>query len=65
MATIEVLKIEKQDSGSDGDRGLRFYGGKRRPRSLVSTKGGFSALIRHGKTIIQIENDEFAVSRSE
>jgi hypothetical protein len=32
---------------------------------LVSTKGGFSALIRHGKTTIQIEGDDFAVSKSE
>jgi hypothetical protein len=27
----------------------------------VSSKDGFTALIRHGKTVIEISNDDFAV----
>jgi hypothetical protein len=40
---------------------------ERRERGLkaVSTKGGFSALITLGKTMIQIEGDDFAVSKAE
>ena len=39
----------------------------RRARSLqlVSSKGGFSALIKAGKTTIQIEGDDFAVTSSD
>jgi hypothetical protein len=32
---------------------------------LDSTKEGFSAVIKHGRTLIQIEGDDFAVSRAE
>jgi hypothetical protein len=38
---------------------------RERGLQLVSTKGEFSTLIRHGKTTIQIEGDDFAVTKSE
>jgi hypothetical protein len=31
----------------------------------VSSKDGFSALIRHGKTVIEISGDEFAVRQTD
>jgi hypothetical protein len=39
----------------------------RRDRSLqmVSTRDGFSAVIRHGKTMIEIAGDDLAVTRVE
>jgi hypothetical protein len=30
----------------------------------VSSKEGFSALIRHGKTVIEIEGDSFAIRQT-
>jgi hypothetical protein len=38
---------------------------RERGLKLVSTKDGLSALIRHGKVTIQIEGDDFAVTKSE
>jgi hypothetical protein len=38
---------------------------RERGLQLVSTKTGLSALIRHGKVTIQIEGDDFAVTKSE
>jgi hypothetical protein len=32
---------------------------------LVSTGQGFSALIKHRKTVIQIEGDDFAITNGE
>lgn len=32
---------------------------------LVSSKEGFSAIIKHGKTMIQIEGNSFAVTQSD
>ena len=32
-----------------------------RGMQAVSSKGGFSAVLRHGKTLIEIQDDSFAV----
>ena len=36
---------------------------EKRSFQAVSSKDGFSALIRHGKTVIEITGDDFAVDR--
>jgi hypothetical protein len=36
-----------------------------RERSLQMASYGFHAVIRHGKTMVEISGDDFAVSRSE
>jgi hypothetical protein len=38
---------------------------RERALQLVWTKDGFSAVIKHGRTLIQIEGDDFAVRRAE
>jgi hypothetical protein len=37
----------------------------RRGFQAVSSKDGFSALIRHGKTVIEIQGDDFAVRQTD
>jgi hypothetical protein len=37
----------------------------RRGFQAVSSKDGFSALIRHGKTLIEISGDDFAVRQTD
>ena len=37
---------------------------ERRGFQAVSSKDGFSALIRHGKTVIEISGDDFAVRQT-
>ena len=37
----------------------------RRGFQAVSSKDGFSALIRHGKTVIEISGDDFAVRQTD
>lgn len=48
-ATIHTSETERHE------RGLQ----------LVSSKDGFSALIKHGKTTIQIEGNSFAVTQAD
>ncbi len=38
---------------------------ERRGFQAVSSKDGFSALIRHGKTVIEISGDDFAVRQTD
>ena len=38
---------------------------EKRGFQAVSSKEGFSALIRHGKTIIEISGDDFAVRQTD
>ncbi len=36
-----------------------------RAMRLVSSREGFSAVIRHGKTLVEISGDDFAVTRTD
>jgi hypothetical protein len=38
---------------------------EKRGFQAVSSKEGFSALIRHGKTVIEISGDDFAVRQTD
>jgi hypothetical protein len=38
---------------------------EKRGFQAVSSKDGFSALIRHGKTVIEISGDDFAVRQTD
>ena len=38
---------------------------ERRGFQAVSSKDGFSALIQHGKTVIEISGDDFAVRQTD
>jgi hypothetical protein len=38
---------------------------ERRGFQAVSSRDGFSALIRHGKTLIEISGDDFAVRQTD
>jgi hypothetical protein len=61
LAARSIARLEKTAAAVHAAESER----RERALQLVSTKGGFSALIRHGKTTIQIEGDDFAVSKSE
>jgi hypothetical protein len=37
----------------------------RRGFQAVSSKDGFSAIVRHGKTVIEIQGDEFAIRQTD
>jgi hypothetical protein len=55
IARLEATAAEVHEAESTRrERGLK----------VVSTKGGFSALITHGQTTIQIEGDDFALSKA-
>jgi hypothetical protein len=51
IARLETEAARVHSEANGATRGLQ----------AVSSKGGFSAVIRHGKTIIEIAGDEFAV----
>lgn len=36
-----------------------------RAMQLISSREGFSAVIRHGKTLVEISGDDFAVTRTD
>lgn len=38
---------------------------RERSMQLVSSRDGFSAVIRHGKTLIEIAGEDFAVTRTD
>jgi len=50
IARLEAA-AEAVHANANGGRGLQ----------AVSSKDGFSAVIKHGKTMIEIQNDSFAV----
>lgn len=61
LAGRAMARLEKTASAihaSETDR-------RERGLQLVSTKTGLSALIKHGKVTIQIEGDDFAVTKGE
>jgi hypothetical protein len=49
----ESAKVHAEANGSD--RGFQ----------AISSKEGFSAIIRHGKTLIEISGDDFAVRQTD
>jgi hypothetical protein len=61
LAARSIARLEAEASSVHAAESEK----RERALQLVSTKSGFSALIRHGKTTIQIEGDDFAVSQSE
>jgi hypothetical protein len=46
----------------EGEKIANELNGQERRLQLVSTKGAFSALIKHGNTTLQFEGDSFAVT---
>ena len=56
LSRLETAAREVHESETaKRDRALR----------LVSTKDGFSAIIKHGRTMIEISNEDFAVTRTD
>jgi len=54
IARLEAA-AEAVHANANGGRGLQ----------AVSSKEGFSAVIKHGKTLIEIQGDSFAVRQSD
>jgi hypothetical protein len=51
IARLEEAAAAVHNGGKLGERGFQ----------AVSSKDGFNAVIRHGKTLIEISGDDFAV----
>jgi hypothetical protein len=57
LAGRALAALEKEGSRIAGE-----LNGQERRLQVVSTKGAFSALIKHGNTTLQFEGDSFAVT---
>ena len=61
LAARSIARLEKgaaEVHAAESDR-------RERALQLVSTRSGFSAVIKHGKTLIEISGSDFAVTQSE
>jgi hypothetical protein len=59
LAALAVARLEANAAA------IHAEATERRGFQAVSSKDGFSALIRHGKTVIEIQGDDFAVRQTD